>query len=308
MSKFSDRFRELPRYLRQIDSNLAEQARNTNLVDFLSSKGETLKKVDNRGRYHLAEHDSLIVRGSFFWWNSRGLEGNAIDFMKVYYGMEFKEAVAELTNTALPTIEKRLASATNTLQVSREFSLPDLTKDMRRTFAYLIKTRHIDPSIVQKLAKEKLILQDQRGNIVFPWVDNGQIIGAELTGTLTDKRFKGVVADSKYGHGYNITIGSPKRLCVFESAIDLLSFWSHYKYKLEDVLLVSMAGLKEEVIKGFLNRYNGRLDVYLAVDNDKAGDTFIQTIQAEIEALPKQPPEQFKDWNDYLKHKSQNQL
>ncbi|MBT2695425.1 DUF3991 and toprim domain-containing protein [Bacillus sp. ISL-55] len=305
MSKLADRFREIPKHLQQVTSGQAEQARNTNLVEFLSGR-EDLVKVDNHGRYRLKDHDSLIIRGSFYWWNSRGIEGNAIDFMQVYYGMDFKTAVADLTNSSFSTdTKKRLESATNTVQVSKEFSLPTIQKDMRRTFAYLIKTRCIDKSIVQNLAKEKLMMQDERGNIVFPWITNNrEVVGAELNGTLTDKRFKGVSEGSEYGYGYNISIGTPKRLCVFESAIDLLSFWNIYK-GVQDVLLVSMAGLKEEVIEGFLKRYPSLTEIHLGVDNDIAGKTFIESVQTKIKASPMLPPNQCKDWNDYLKQKSQ---
>lgn len=304
MSRFSNRFRELPGYLQKVTSEQAEQARNTNLVEFLSGR-EELVKMDNHGRYRHKYHDSLIFRGAFYWWNSRGEDGNAVDFMKSFYGMDYPTAVAELINTSISETKKRHESATNTVHVSKDFCLPAINKDMRRTFAYLIKTRCIDTSIVQNLAKEKLIMQDERGNAVFPWLnENRQVIGAELNGTLTDKRFKGISEGSLYGYGYNITIGNPARLCAFESAIDLLSFWSIYKDKLQDVLLVSMGGLKEEVLTGFLERHTSLTDVYLAVDNDDAGKRFIEAIQAKMEAIPKLPPVGFKDWNDYLRKKA----
>lgn len=77
--------------------------------------------------------------------------------------------MAELTNTVVQKTEKRLASATNTVQVSTKFPLPILNKDMRRTFAYLTKTRYINQSIVQNLTKEKLLMQTaENNNIFFP--------------------------------------------------------------------------------------------------------------------------------------------
>lgn len=300
MSQFSNRFREIPKYLQRVTSEQAEQARNTNLVEFLSGR-EELVKMDNHGRYRHKYHDSLIFRGAFYWWNSRGEKGNALDFMKSFYGIDFKTAVAELTGRDLST-KKEFAPVPQPKQipVSESFILPALNKDMRRTFAYLIKTRCIDASIIQFLAKEKLLLQDQRGNAVFPWIsEKGEIVGAELNGTLTDKRFKGIVANSSYGYGYNVRIGSPTALYAFESAIDLLSFWSLNK-GLKDVLLVSMGGLKEEVLEGFLKRHTGPLETFLGVDNDEAGKTFIKAVQAKINAKTALPPKG-KDWNEYLK-------
>lgn len=285
-----------------INRELIRQARQTNLAEYLLGRGEPLKR-EHSGRYRHKEHSSLMITENAFYWNSRGEKGNAIDFLMLYYGMDFKTALAELTKTDL-SIKKELAPVAKLEQVpvSSNFSLPELNKDMRRTFAYLIKTRLIDSSIVQFLAKEKLLTQDQRGNAVFPWVnEKGEIVGAELQGTLDKVRYKGISPGSAYGYAYNVCIGSPKRLCIFESAIDLLSFWSVYK-DIQDVLLVSMAGLKEEVIEGFLKRSTSPLETFLCVDDDEAGKTFIKAVQAKINAQELLSPKG-KDWNEYLKIK-----
>lgn len=282
-----------------INRELIRKARQTNLAEYLLNRGEPLKK-DSRGRYKHAEHDSLVFTQNAFYWNSRGEKGNAIDFLMLFYGMDFKTALAELTHTDL-SIKKEFAPVPQPKQipVSHDFVLPTLNKDMRRTFAYLIKTRLIDKSIVQFLAKEKILFQDQRGNAVFPWInEKGEIVGAEIQGTLDQIRFKGIEKGSAYGYGYNIHIGSPKALYAFESAIDLLSFWSLNK-GLKDALLVSMGGLKIEVLEGFLKRSESPLNVFLCVDNDKAGKTFIKAVQTQINAQNLLPPKG-KDWNEYL--------
>lgn len=283
----------------KINKDLIRQARQANLADYLLKRGEPLKR-DGHKRFRHKEHDSLVFTENAFYWNATGQKGNAIDFLMLFYGMDFKTALAELTNTNL-SIKKELAPVPQPKQVpvSDNFVLPNLNKNMRRVFAYLIKTRFIDSSIVQFLTKEKLLFQDERGNAVFPWVsEKQQIVGAELNGTLTDKRFKGIVKGSAYGYGYNITIGSPKALYAFESAIDLLSFWSLNK-GLKDALLVSMGGLKIEVLEGFLKRSESPLNVFLCVDNDKAGKTFMKAVQTQINAQNLLPPKG-KDWNEYL--------
>ena len=281
----------------KINLELIRQARQANLAEYLIHKGEPLKK-DGYGRYRHAEHKSLVFTANAFYWNARGEHGNAIDYLVRYCGMDFKTAVSELTNQSLNETKKELACAPNTLQVPRSmanFSMPDMSKDMRRVFAYLIKTRYIASWIVQKLAKDKLLFQDERGNAVFPWYDeHSNIVGAELHGTLTQKRFKGILAGSRYGYGFNITIGHPVALYAFESAVDLLSYWTLYP-NLTDCILVSMAGLKAEVIQGFLSRSEAPLSVFICVDNDQAGQTFADSLQGEIQAhriLPKRG----KDW------------
>ncbi|MED4885475.1 DUF3991 and toprim domain-containing protein [Bacillus smithii] len=289
----------------KVNKDLIRQARQANLADYLLKRGEPLKR-DGHKRFRHKEHDSLVFTENAFYWNATGQKGNAIDFLMLFYGMDFKTAVQELTGQHLETqdleTKKELALAPKTKQVpvSDNFVLTDLNKDMRRTFAYLIKTRLIDTSIVHFLAKEKLLFQDTRGNAVFPWLnEKRQIVGAELHGTLTEKRFKSIVNGSKHGYGYNIVIGSPRALYAFESAIDLLSFWSLNK-GIKDALLVSMGGLKMEVLEGFLKRHTSLSETFLCVDNDKAGQAFIKAVQAKITAKTAFPPKG-KDWNEYLK-------
>ena len=98
---------------------------------------------------------------------------------------------------------------------------------MRRTAAYLNKTRHIGNTIIKRLFDEGYLYQQhvrynakdgresEAHNIVFPIYDEKQVIvGAETAGTLSyaEKRFKGVEEGSKYGYGYNIMLNDFKIL------------------------------------------------------------------------------------------------
>lgn len=289
----------------QINQELIRQARRRDLAEYLLERGEHLKK-DSNGRYKHAEHDSLVFTGNAFYWNSKGEKGNAIDFLMLFYGMDFKSALSELTNTNNLNAKKELVAAPQQKQVPVhfDFKLPELNKDMRRAFAYLIKTRSIDTSIVQNLAKEKLLMQDKLGNIIFPWKNEiKEIVGADLVGTLTEKRFKGIAKQSNHNYSFNIPIGDPKEVYVFESPIDLLSFWSLHKY-LKNVLLISLSGLKIETLLAYLKRYIKLTDVFLCVDNDSAAKIFIKAVQAQIKASTMLPPVG-KDWNEFLQTKKQ---
>lgn len=116
---------------------------------------------------------------------------------------------------------------------------------MRNVFAYLCKARKIDGKIVEGLVRDDLLYQDKRGNAVFLHKnDNGEIVGAELQGTNTYKRFKGVAAGTSDSL-FSVKIGTPDRAYVFESAIDLLSFkMLANQEKIQNSVLVSMAGVK----------------------------------------------------------------
>ena len=133
-------------------------------------------------------------------------------------------------------------------------------------------------------------------------------MGAEVHG-VTPKRFKGVKMGSKYGCGFNVCFpdsGGYDYALFFESAIDLLSFLdfkrNHEKKSLDRCILVSMAGLKINVIKHTLGVYGGDLRVILCVDNDEAGQSFKSAVkQAKIQYIDRSPNPKFKDWNEQLK-------
>ena len=130
----------------------------------------------------------------------------------------------------------------------------------------------LDSKIVSELAHEGLLYQDKRGNAVFLHKDeNGNSIGAEIQGTNSAKRYKGVATGTSDSL-FSVTIGTPTKAYVFESAIDLLSFRQLASpNKLQDSVLVSMAGLKPSTLKSFAER---GLPLYACVDNDEAGSRF----------------------------------
>ncbi len=84
--------------------------------------------------------------------------------------------------------------------------------------------------------------------------DNGETFGAELQGTNTCQRFKRV-AKGTSDSVFFIKIGIPNNAYIFESAIDLLSFRQLASpSKLQDSILLSMAGLKLSVLKPLAER------------------------------------------------------
>lgn len=146
--------------------------------------------------------------------------------------------------------------------------------------------------------------------------------------------------------GLNVSIGSPKRLIVAEAPIDLMSYYELHKDQLEDVRLVAMEGLKEGIVSRyamealqeqgilvedgrdytkardlaktsqFLAKAAQRSTLFhdhkqdnlitLAVDNDKAGTDFIETLrEKKIPIIDARPPkgegDRKMDWNQYLK-------
>lgn len=278
------------------------RARKANLAEYLINHGEPLKRIGRR--YQHSEHDSLIFTENAYFWNSRGEHGNAIDYLVRHKGFTFIEAVKELLSSNL--------SGSND-KINFSWSRIEKTADMRRTIAYLTKHRGIDETIVTNLIKRKLLFQQLgTNNAIFPIYDEtGEIVGAELAGTLSDKRFKGVESGSKYGYGFNVRCGdSPRYILFFESAIDLLSFMDIQRdviNKMKGSILVSLAGIKVSTFKHSLKAFGSALQPVLCVDNDNSGNEFINRLQAVFEGLKVYRPQpEFKDWNDQLQAAKNN--
>jgi len=269
-----------------------QEARQVDIAAYLMERGVALKRSGRR--YKHPEHDSLVFTGNAYFWNSRGEHGNAVDYLVRHYSMDFKTAVAELT-------KENFAGQGKKVEDPEPFTFSEIktTANLRRGIAYLTKTRGISSDIVQRLIKDKLMfLEADTNNLIFPMYDEGgAVVGAEKQGTLSRYRFKGVAAGSKYGYGYNIRMSeSLKYALFFESAVDMLSYWQLAKKAFTGCLLVSVAGLKSNVIKHLTVVFGG-LQPVLCVDNDPAGREFADSYKNVIKRFPMPPA---KDWNEQI--------
>lgn len=283
----------------KIEQSVIKQARQTDLPAFLVSQGEPLKR---RGkRYQHRDHDSLWMSGNMFYWNSKQEKGNSLDFVMLYYEWDFKRAIRELTGFDRP---KENPAGQGGLEGDKPFGyIP--APDCKRAIAYLCKTRKIEYPLVKKLIESHHIAQDEKGNVVFKIYDElGELIGAELVGTLTQYRFKGMAANTKAGYGFNVTKGKPEKNLFFEAPIDLLSFWSMNKNKIMAHRLISLAGLRKDILLNAIQTFKmAPQSVYICVDNDLAAQAFIKQAQGEIKGVKTYlPPTPCKDWNDVLQN------
>lgn len=258
-----------------MEREIIQRARQANLPKYLLSAGVPL--IRNGSRYNHAEHDSLVFTDNAYFWNSIQDRGNAIDYLTKHMGMNFKEAVTALTQ--IKTAEPRPVRAFEWGDIS-VYRTPD------SVVRYLDKTRHINLCIIEWLLKQKLLFQEERtNNAIFPMYDeNNIIVGAELKG-ITNKPFHGVAQDSKYGYGFNVRFSEDNNFdyaLFFESPIDLLSYVDykiyHKKEKFNRCILISMAGLKINILKHSLKTFAPNAKPILCVDNDTAGQNFINLL------------------------------
>ncbi|WP_461241262.1 hypothetical protein [Staphylococcus aureus] len=73
-----------------------EHARKTDIREIGEAYGLTFKK---EGKYdRCIEHDSLILKGQSYYWNSKGVKGHGgLSFCIDVLDMDFKEAMSILT-------------------------------------------------------------------------------------------------------------------------------------------------------------------------------------------------------------------
>ena len=184
--------------------------------------------------------------------------------------------------------------------------------------------------------------------IVFKSLSSsGEVVGASLQGIQENWEkwpkhgyAKVIMKNSDPMTGIHVDIGSPKRLIFTESPIDLMSYYELHKDSLQDVRLVSMDGLKESTIGRHLSQIQAEISgqplrwtpeqmadglqvaidhhffedgknadlITLALDNDKAGRTFIQELEAKGAVINSDLPElrpghDKTDWNDVVKNR-----
>ncbi|MGU8074007.1 PBECR4 domain-containing protein [Streptococcus suis] len=335
-----------------------KELRQVNIVGVAESLGMALEPKGS-GYYEWKEHDSLVinVRKNRFNWFSRDLSGDPIALVQAVredqtgQPVSFKEAKHYVETGSFPTVD--------TIDYTRkEFSnylSRYESKDKTLMIDYLKNERGLSEETIRFFDEKGVLGQTNYKNvqgiepvILFRTLDaKGKMIGGSLQGIVENRelydrgRLKQIMKHSDGLSGFNVDIGSPKRLIVAEAPIDLMSYYELHKGELNDVRLVAMDGLKEGTISRhymeILHLKRGKIYevdhkktpqalsniaktsthfkqeenqsvITLAVDNDSAGRRFLSRLEDKgirfVSDLPPLPAGKEKsDWNDYLKQK-----
>ena len=271
-------------------------------VDFLNDGNfkefQMLERAQEDFKYYLEKYEQPFSAGRDYLRNQRGLSDETIDYF-------LEQGVLAQANAKLDYFAEGNGGVT---------------------------TNAIEPVIVFKSLSS-----------------SGEVVGASLQGIQENWEkwpkhgyAKVIMKNSDPMTGIHVDIGSPKRLIFTESPIDLMSYYELHKDSLQDVRLVSMDGLKESTIGRHLSQIQAEMSgkplrwtpeqladglqvaidhhffedgknanlITLALDNDKAGRTFIQELEAKGAVinsdLPELKPGQDKtDWNDVLKNQQE---
>lgn len=276
-----------------------QRASGIDIVAMLQRQGEKLKK---QGRvYRWMRYDSTVIDRNRWYRHSREIGGGPIQFMQHFYGMDFVEAVKYLLDGEEGA---ELVQASRTPEPKLPFTPPKLSKNMHRTFAYLIKTRKIDADIVQHFVNEKKILETEGyHNVAFCGYDEkGEMKQMHLRSTLPGNRFFMDIdgSDKQY---YFRHIGTNSDVYVFEAPIDMLSYITMNRENWQESSYVCLGGVAIDALKNILSTNEQISKVYMCVDRDDAGNKTVKRIGDELNEMGYEWERIFpenKDWNEYL--------
>ena len=264
--------------------------------------------------YATRTHDSLkISNGKWCWW-SRGIGGtNALDYLTEVEGVPFEDAAQRILG-GLPRMPPAPEPAVPPPKT--EFVLPPKHADTRRVFSYL-RSRGIDAEIINHCIKHGQLYEDaEHHNCVFVGYENGTPAYGALRGTLSSTTFAGEVPGSNKRFSFAVPLrAGGKTLCVFEAAIDALSYLTLLKLRGKNwrtANTLSLAGIYQPrkdgsirlpaALEQYLQDNPGVKRIVLCLDNDEPGRAASAAIQRQLPEYDviDNPPRSGKDYNDRL--------
>lgn len=269
---------------------------------------------------------SFSVSGQKFTeWKSGAKGGGAIDFVKVALDVDFKTAVAwltqlygpsEVSNTLLVERRKELAKteaaviagvakiATEVASGKRKAYTPPerVPENMKHAVAWLQKTRAISARVIQSVVSQGLLYADKMRNAVFICDSY-----CEMRGTGA-KPFKGHApgADKAFSAWRWTPMKSRKhdRLVVCESPIDAMAYAEMHG---PAGTFAATGGASTIPPKNLIS--DPWREVVVAYDNDKPGRLAAERLAAEFReagyhtTIQHPDPALGKDWNEVLQRK-----
>jgi len=290
-------------------------AKSVDLTAVAANLGYTVKRI---GNYHtLKEIDSIRIynRRSWFRWSreyDKGENGGSqIDFLRVFAGMEVKEAVFWLLDFAgyrrNEEWKKEILVPKPVAEERKPFVLPLSATDNRYLYRYLMNDRKLSKKVIDEFVKKGLIYEEHRyHNIVFKGNDkSGRTHFASMRGVFDrdGHGFKCDVAGNDKNYGFNVWNEESTELEVFEAAIDLMSYADIYSDFHSNKLALGM--VSDAPLVTFLQEHEQITGIKFCLDNDEAGRKATEQLMQkyyelgyEVEDCP--PPKNFKDYNSWL--------
>lgn len=343
-------------------AKMKEVAKSRNILDVADALGMELFESSRGELRWTEHHSFVIFpETNSYRWFSKAESGDVIQMVQTVRADEgkevgFKEAVAFLNDPNLQEADmtkfvtrkesepfKYLLRDHDSIEIAKDYLVnqrglsPETVEFFRQQGNLVEATRIFSSETVEKMQERRGVAEENRVHgehrepvVVFKSFDvEGNIVGASLQGIEENTvlhgergRLKEIVRNSESNTGFSVDVGDPKKLILFESAIDLMSYYEikSQANELSDARLVSMDGLKKNTINkyfkelyfpegqidknqtgNFIEQFNRNLENYqnpkeslaskgieiiLAVDNDDAGRTFTESITSELKNIP----------------------
>lgn len=286
-----------------------EQARTTDLAEFLTAQGEEVKKMGSEYVW-MDGGQRVTIRGNLWFHQYEQKGGDSIDFVRRYYHKGYGDAVQMLLDSYAGTEISH--SKGQTQKPKEKFVLPAKNDNMRRMFAYLLLTRGLDKGVVQEFVRQKMLYESKNHhNAVFVGYDQNDIAQhAHERGTISGKSYKHNAAGSKPDYSFHWN-GTSSYLFLFEAPIDMLSFISmHSNQNWQQHSYAAACSVSDRVLLECLKNDPKIKNVYLCFDNDEAGQQANKRISDKLKEIHPEINTQIlipfnKDWNEDLLMRNQ---
>ena len=279
-------------------------ARETDLVAFLQRRGEELKRSGSEYEWRDGAQ-KVTIRGNVWFHQYERVGGDAIDFVRRFYGMDYPQAV-ELLLDGHAGFERPTQHAAIQQKSTKDFLLPKRNNTMHRVYAYLLQQRGIDREVLNAFVREGMIYESAgHHNVVFVGYDQDVVARhAHKRGTNSQSTYKGNQDGSRPEFSFH-WCGQSDRLYFFEAPIDLLSYISIHKEKWQEHSYAAACGVSDHVLWQMMKENPNLNHVFLCLDNDEAGQAANQRIAAKLNThsisnevlIPTH-----KDWNEDILH------
>lgn len=300
-----------------VNAEQIRAARRTDLYQWIERNANPFEFKKEGNSFRPIFNLSISIKRGFSGYKDFSTDetGNSVDFLVKYMNYDLVTAVQSLLGLSAGS---NTTVNTCTVPVKKSepivFQLPEPVQGTyKQLFAYLNQTRRIPAELIQRLIHEQRIYQEaEHNNIVFV---NPKRNFAELHGTTTLHSFHGVVAASSPTDFWWFRSGPHvERAYICEAAIDAMSLYVIHRYLCEHArttkdfsaldrfgapaLYVSIAGVANKQRIDAVREGLGMRPVYLAVDNDDAGQKLrdaYKGVPYVFELIP-----EHKDWNEDL--------
>lgn len=292
-------------------------AKQADLCAVAERMGYTVKRI---GHYHtLKEMDSIRIYERSHWCRfSRRYDkgengGSQIDFLRVFAGMDVKEAVFWLLDFVGYRREESVRKIQNTVPHQRKeekkkpFVLPEFAGSNVYLYRYLEHERGIARPVIDFFVGKGILYEAKNyHNIVFVGTDrDGVPKFASMRGVFdrNGKGFKCDVAGNDKRYGFHLYYGKSRKVIVFEAAIDLMSYITMFPK--DRASMVALGMLADAPLATFLAEHPEVEEIQFCLDNDEPGRKAAASLQQKYTErgyrtdvfLPPEPYKDFNQWN-----------